>query len=442
MSFLSNALKKRGTTDYYLLRLLENTISESKDQKVFNAKELTPLLTVNKVPNPQIPILAIGGGGMNLGASLANRFGEYSVNYSIAAIDTDKENIDNRASLFTDTICIGDGLGTAKQFRKGSAIAIDHKDQLRDFIDKYLKEFHMRTPHEIVFLLLGAGGTGVGVGLQVVKILKEMGKRPVPFLILPFTNESTRVKFTSAAALYHFSYAPGERSEKLITVIIDNDAFYQQNMKLSEELLINGINQRVGAVLADILISTEIESTGYSTDLNEFLEVFRTVKGLGMFSYIHSKEYEDPIVSYFERNNPNCNSLIADPLSSTRSYTFLQSETGSISALDFRDFFTKFENSDVFPKLATSNSHHALDIRGLYVGIRLPDRIRKMMIEAEDARVRVIGRQLEAGKEGNLNPKMDLLKDGEEIEVETAEEIRGKLAEEAAALRRGDDSTE
>jgi cell division GTPase FtsZ len=439
MNAISRILSRQKHNDKRLMKFSDS--KQSEDLKQIPEQDiLTPMLKFTEdLGLPQIPIICVGGAGINLGKSIMTRFNQYSLEYEIAAIDLDKENLEKNSAEFASQLNFGEtGLGTSKQFRLGTKVAIDNKDKIEEFVSSYLNEFHIRTPHEIVFILLGAGGTGVGVTLELIKILKGMGKRPVPIFLLPFASEQTRIRFTAAAALYHFSYAPGDRSEKLQTIVVDNEEFYLQNTKLSHDKLIEGINSRVGAIIADLIVSTEIDSAGYSTDLNEFVEVFRTIKGLGCFSYISAQPDARSLSNIFDNNNPLCNSFNVDPYSSVRSYTFIQAGKGTISSEGYRDFYSNFGNSDIFPRLSLFDKFRQIEIRGVYAGVKISDKIKKLMVEAEDVRVRQLKKQIDTSKEGNINLKLDQLDDGEEIEVETAAEIREKLSEESAASRRGE----
>ena len=406
----------------------------------YTMSSLSPKIYSSEFMSPSIPLIGIGGAGISVLTNIVSRIKEYQIDYQTAGIDLDWMTLETNTNL-THKLKLGkSGMGTAAQFRLGTKFAKEEKDTIKQFMESYLQEFSYNYKHDIIFFVLGSGGTGVGVGLESMKIAKEMGYRPVPILILPDENASTRVRFTAAAGLYYFSFAPGERSEGLMTILIDNQIFYENNKKLPEEELLKYINSSIGVTIGDLLISTEVKSDGYSTDLNEFLEVFRTVKGIGSIMDMTSLPDANELNSFVKQNMDKSIAYSADPQSSTRSYFMIQSNKKKVTAIDMRNTLSLFQNSDIFPKYSISDIGETEYFRVLSVfsGVQMNKRLRDLMIEAEDNRVDILEKTKGGEINSSVNQKIEKIKDGESIDVHTAEEIRDTLVKEVVAKRRGE----
>ncbi len=442
--------KKSDGSNSILLTELDYPEDKEKDIKSDDISEIklksveteSPKLITKESRIPQIPIIGIGGCGVRIAGSIASRLSAYGVEYSIMGIETDEKELDKHENISHKFLIPGTTTGTAKQYRKGATLLKDATDELTEAIEEYFSNVDLTYDHEIVFIIMGAGGTGVGAGIEVASILKKIGKRPVPFLILPSKDENTRIKFNSAAALYRFNYAPGNRCLKLVTICIDNEYLLSKTSKSSYSTVISAINERIGAVIGDLLISTELDSDGYSADLNEFLEIFRDIKGIGALSYMHSGGDFSSLTSFFNSKKSISNSIEVDIQTSTRSYYFVQAGKNKVLSNDYRTVLSKFENSDIFPKFVeVEEDDENFEIRGIFTGIKLPQYITDLMQLAEDARVRILNLEIESATEGKGNPKIDRLKKDEEIDVKTGEELAKERSEEYAEKRRSGDIT-
>ncbi len=448
-SLFSFLRKKTIGSESILLSELEYLNADDKQEKLDDFSKIdlqsgdvvSPLLSAEIPRAPQIPIIGIGGCGVRIASKVAERLKKYDIEYPVMGVETDQDELEE-INLSHKFLIPGTSTGTAKQFRKGATLAEKCKDDLITSIEEYLASLDQVYKHEIVFLLIGSGGTGVGAGIEIASYLIDLGKRPVPFLILPGKDENTRIKFNAASALYRFMYAPVDRCLKLATICIDNEYFFDKNTRSSYSTVIAAINERIGAVIGDLIVSTEIESDGYSADLNEFLEIFREIKGIGVLSFMHSGSNYETLTSFFEAKQSVSHSMEVNILSSTRSYCFVQATKEKITSEDYRNLLNKFSNSDIFPKFAeVEEDIQNYEVRGAFTGLKLPQIIEEYMQMAEDARVSVLNLEIQNAKEGKVNPKIDRLKADEEIEVKTGEELSKERSEEYAEKRRRGDLT-
>ena len=118
-------------------------------------------------------------------------------------------------------------------------------------------------------------------------------------------------------------------------MVIDNEYLFGRNTKSSYSTVIAAINERIASTIGDLLVSTEVGSDGYSADLNEFLEIFRSIKGIGVISYLHSSGNYDTLNSFFNAKHSLSNSLEVNTLSSTRAYYFIQATKNNCSPFAF-----------------------------------------------------------------------------------------------------------
>lgn len=399
----------------------------------------SPLLKIDGVYSPQIPIIGVGGAGVKITNEIVARMKQYNSNIIAMGVDIDDKVFEASALLEKKLILKSDTQSTSRQYLRGKAIADVNHELLQNSIEEYLSGLPFKHNTELVFVMLGGGGgTGVGVSLKIIELLKGMGKLPVPFVILPTDDENTRIKFNSAVALYHFSYAPTDRCHNLLSIILDNNAFQNNNKDQSITKNMNRINERIGAAIGDIILSTELPSSGYNTDLNEFIEIFRTIKGVGCISYLHADNLENR-KKLFSEINPLSHSLECSTVTGTRSYFFMQSGINNISSLEYRTLMKGFNNIDVFPKLNESGEGEFLAIRSISTGVTLPERISRLMAEGEDVRVTLLSNEIKNSKEGKGNPKIDRLEGDSDIDVKNAEELKDVRAEEYAELRRRGD---
>jgi len=422
----------------------EKTSEEPRDDlsklDLEEAEEISPTLHLNRELRPQIPLIGIGGTGLRLLDRIVHRVNNYKMIYPVLGIDTSEADLYKYPNISHTYHIPGSELGTGHQYRKAATRTNGAKEEIKSEITKYLAALKMKYNHEMVFLLLGAGGTGVGAGIEIAKLLIEMGKRPVPFLILPAKEEMSRIRFNAAAALYHFSYAPKDRCLNLTTICIDNELFLTKNTKNNYKSVISAANERITATMADLIAATELESHAYSADLNEFLEIFRDLKGIGVLQYFQTEETGKRLVKLFEDNLEDSLSMDIDIFTATRGYLYLSSNTGLITSEEYRNLMLQFDNADIFNKLHEINREvNFYAIRGIYTGISYPDNIQQLMQLAEDARVTVLNRELDRNATSRGNPKIDQLNDDEELEVKTGQELADTRAEEYAKMRREGD---
>jgi hypothetical protein len=204
--------------------------------------------------------------------------------------------------------------------------------------------------------------------------------------------------------------------------------------------VVSGINERIGATLGDILVTTELESHAYSADLNEFLEIFRDLKGVGLLWYTHANKPIYGLRELFEREIHKSVSFDGDVLSATRSYFFISGKKNTILAKDYRELLNNFQNNDMFNKLYEVNSEEEFyALRGIFTGIGYTDQLQDFMQTAEDARVTILNKEIDAQEMGRPNQKIDRLQSDEEIDVKTGQELAEERAEEYAKKRREGD---
>lgn len=445
LSFLS-FLKRAGIGSESIVMSNLNIPSGKKSKEKsddFSTYQLTsealssPKLAVEKPSMPQIPIIGVGGCGVRIASTIAKRFTDYGLEYSILGIETNEKELNNHHLISHKFLIPNTNAGTAKQYRKGATLAIENKVPLEKAVDDYLQNIKMRYDHEIVFLILGAGGTGVGVGYELAKYLMEKGKRPVPIIIFPSREENTRIQFTAAAAIYRFSYGPKEQCLNLCSLLVDNDYFFEKNSRKNFASTLHAINERVGSTIADLLISTEVDSVGYSADLNEFLEVFRNIRGVGMLNFMHSGGDYNSLNDFFTSKYTESNSGDLDIYKSTRSYFFIESTQDKVSAREYRLLISGFDNSDIFPKFTETTSEETnFEIRGIFTGLKLTSRIENLLQKAQDARVDLLNVEIANTADGKDNPKINRLNGDEEIDVKTGEELAKERSEEFAEYRR------
>ena len=399
------------------------------------SKSITPRLKITEKVNSNIPIIGIGGAGNKILMNVINRIRSYELDMKVLGIDTDKSILKKDKHISHIFQIPGANKGTGQQYRVAAKLSEKSKTELKNKIQEYLKEFDWSYEHEIVFILLGAGGTGVGAGIEVAKTLIELGKRPVPIIMLPSKDEMTRIKFMAAVAMYYFNYAPPKKCLNLTSLIVDNETFAVKNDKTPFKEMISISNERIGATIADLILSTELRSDGYSSDLVEFLEVFKEVKGVGVLQYLNVRNSLKKFNEILKNNLSESLSLDVDIFSSTRGYFFVSSKANSILAGDYREFMLNFSNSDIFSKLYEIETEtDFLAVRGIYTGIELPKYITDFMELAEDARVDILKKNIEKVKAGKTNPKIDKLKKNEKIDVKTGQEVSKEKAENFAKM--------
>ncbi|MCY3411037.1 MAG: hypothetical protein INQ03_05295 [Candidatus Heimdallarchaeota archaeon] len=439
----------QGKTEGEKLRLLDiigdkthapEKITDHSEIQVKENDFVSPLLKIDKIAPPSIPIIGIGGAGVRITNEIVKRLKKYNIEYNTLGLDINQSELDRAKHIKNKFLIPSNIQGTSKQYLRGRSIAIKNAMNISNNIGDYFSQLNTELNHDIVFVILGAGGTGVGVGLEIVEILKNLNKKTVPFLILPSNDENTRIKFNSAVALYHFSYAPRNRCDNLITICLDNQRFFDHNSDYSASSLVSAMNERYAAAIADLIVSTELNSDGYSADLNEFIEIFREIKGIGMIDFMHGKDISN-IDAFYKENESLSSTLEADVYSGTRSYLFVQSAERQISSLEYRSLLNAFNNIDIFPKLNETGMENYVEIRGITTGIKIPDRIQTLMLYAEDVRVTLLDKELENATKGSGNPKIDRLEGDSDIEVMDSEELREIRAEEYAKKRRGGELT-
>ncbi|MDH5646152.1 MAG: hypothetical protein OEZ01_09105 [Candidatus Heimdallarchaeota archaeon] len=412
-----------GLIELFYDKTAEGASSDDFSQISIIGTSNSPKIGFKETIQPQIPLIGIGGAGVRIADLIAKRLKMYNTTYPVMGIETNEKELMSMTDISDKYLLPSGGNGTGKQYQKGRQLAIDHKEQLSTKVLSYCESITKRYKHEVVFLILGAGGTGVGVGLEVAQLLIKAGKRPVPFLVLPSTMESSRIRFSAAAALYHFTFAPGDRCLKLPTICIDNDIFIDKNAKKYLSSVISAINERIAATLGDLIMSTEVEGHGYATDLNDFLEIFRNIKSIGTLYYFSTTRAEE-LITQIDTKVGSSTSLLADMFNATRSYFLVSGKQDIISAKLFKDIILKFSNNDVFPKLYEFEAEEdRIELRGISTGYKYTQQIEDLMLFAEDVRVKVLNSELELSKHGQGNPKIDRLDSNEELEVKTGDEL-------------------
>ncbi len=415
----------------------EKKVDDYSKVELVTGEFISPKLTVDEVRKPQIPIIGIGGCGIRVASVIANRFSNYEIEYNVMGIDTNRDDLTAQKNLSHSYLIPGSKTGTAKQYRTGATLANKHKKSLLDSVEGYLGSMKKTHDHEIVFLVFGSGGTGVGVAYELSKLLIEKGKRPVPFFFLPGKEENTRIKFTAAAGVYRFSYGPKEQCLNLCSILIDNDYFMEKNTRNNFASALHAINERVGATITDLVLSTEISSDGYSADLNEFLEIFRKIRGIGTLTYMHSGGDYSGLNDFFDSKQNIGHSMDLDVYGGTRSYLFIEASQNSVSAREYRTLISGFDNSDIFPKFKEVDADETnFEIRGIFTGLKLPSRVENLLQMAQDARVELLNSEIKNTTDGKSNPKIDRLTDDEKIQVLTGEELAKDRASEFAKYRR------
>ncbi len=447
-SSIRNSFKKQKDEDAIGLLDLEYAIGSEMELgddlseiEIIDSMVSSPLLKIQTDKIPQVPVIGIGGAGTRIVDQIVTRLKKYDVAFPAMGIDIDEKGLNNLNNITEKLIIQSDIDGTGKQFLKGQTIANGSTEMIKDKINSYLNNSAFTYKHEIVFLVLGAGGFGVGASLEIASMLLEMGKRPVPILILPSEEENTRIKFNAAVALYRFNYAPSDRVLKLSTICIDNNLFIDKNAKKSISEAISSINERIGATLGDILISTAIDvKIGYSFDINEFLEIFRNIKGVGFISYLFTDKKGKPINELFTSFQNRSHSLDAVITNGTRSYLFLGSKSKSISSLEYREIIKLYQNMDVFPKLHEAETENDyLNLRGITTGLQLNSRLKKLMTMAEDVKVTILNQEIDASIEGAGNPKIDSLDGDLDLKIQTGDELANDSSHQSAKKRREGD---
>ncbi len=180
-----------------------------------------------------------------------------------------------------------------------------------------------------------------------------------------------------------------------------------------------------------------MESDGYSSDLNEFIEIFRGPKGIATIASFDKEENTENLVSIYVGSIKKSLGFPIVPGHSTRGYIFLQAERGKVTASAYRNLFLQFNNKDIFHEFKVSDQS-GIHFRGIFVGNPIPDKLREFMRAAEDVRVYILNEEIKNSDFGKVNPKIDKLNGNEEIEVKAPKEIAEELAREATKIRRGE----
>ncbi len=392
---------------------------------------------VQLYPYPQLPIIGVGGAGIEIVNLITHTIKNFCPGYKSMGVGllgdfaTNPQDLDYIYKYSTNVST------SAKQVKKAEGLFTKDIEPLKVKITEYFQAFDQQLEDQSVFVVMGSGGTGIGAGLVLVKLLKKLGKSPIPVLILPFEIEPTLVQFTAAYGIYCLNSAPIDRSENCNLLLIDNQHYFEANRALSQETLLLRINASIGKILSELLLGTLQRSYGVSSDLNELLEATKVYRGIGTFFGLKVDKIDklgsESLYEEFDKST-----LISTSLqSATRGFVQMFSEKNFFSSEMYFEIFKHFKNIDVFQKYLLKETEGA-EITGILSGLEPPKRVRVLLRDAEDFRVHQIEKEIERSNYSKGNPKIDKLEVNSEIDVKDASELNEELDAEAARLRRGD----
>lgn len=135
------------------------------------------VFSTDDTPASKIKVIGVGGGGCN---ALNHMYHQNIPYVSFAAINTDKQHLDNRIDVPTKVL-IGKGIGSGDIPEVGRRYAEEAEDRIRALFDDET---------EMVFITAGmGGGTGTGAAPVIARISKEQEKLTIGIVTIPFLFE-------------------------------------------------------------------------------------------------------------------------------------------------------------------------------------------------------------------------------------------------------------
>ncbi|MHA1912420.1 MAG: hypothetical protein ACTSYA_12085 [Candidatus Kariarchaeaceae archaeon] len=387
-------------------------IEEDLEQVVaISASSSTTQFTVSALKEkvPRFPIICVGGAACRIGESIKSINTNEKL-ISLFLIDTDEKL--NQTEI-RNKLVLNSGKPLSNHFTRGQRVIKAESAIVQSFLENggISKSDHS----EIVFVIVSAGGTGSGVGLGVIDHLISIGKRPVPIMLLPFKEESSRLLFNSATLLYHCTYGPKSVSRNLLSIIIDQQLFANLNTKVPYSELLGLVNDRIASVLLDVLLFPHLEGSIYPIDYSEFVSLFSNLKGASSLIMLDVPSDFDFLDDY-KLALPLSNSIIEKPSKVVRGMLGLQTAQGSITIENYRNMLNYFNNKDILTVLNENPTNEITMIRGLMLGYEMPDRVVEIFDYAKNIRLKVLNSEEKLRNENAYVPNIEGIDENNDYE--------------------------
>ncbi len=364
---------------------------------------------------PSFPIICVGGAACRVGERVKSLNTNEKLT-SLFLIDTDEAL--NRSEV-KNKLVLNSGKPLSNHFTRGQRVVNAESAAIQSFLDNggISKSDHS----EIVFVIVSAGGTGSGVGLGVIDHLLSIGKRPVPIMLLPFREESSRLLFNSATLLYHCTYGPKSVSRNLLSIIIDQELFANLNAKIPYSELLGLVNDRIASVLLDILLFPHLEGSVFPIDYSEFVSIFSNLKGASSMIMLD-------VPSDFDFKNdyklalPLSNSITEKPSKAIRGMLGVQTAQGNVTIENYRNMLNYFNNHDILAVLDENTKPEVTMIRGLMLGYEMPDRVVEIFDHAKNIRLKVLNSEEKLRNENAYVPNIEGIDENNDYEPSSLDE--------------------
>jgi hypothetical protein len=349
---------------------------------------------------PRFPIICVGGAACRIGERLRSLNTNEKL-ISLFLIDTDEKL---NQTDFKNKLVLNSGKPLSNHFTRGQRVINAESATIQSFLDNggISKSDHS----EIVFVIVSAGGTGSGVGLGVIDHLISIGKRPVPIMLLPFKEESSRLLFNSATLLYHCTYGSKSVSRNLLSIIIDQELFANINAKVPYSELLGLINDRIASVLLDILLFPHLEGSIFPIDYSELTSIFSNLKGACSLIMLDVPSDFDFLNDY-KLALPLSNSISEKPSKAVRGLLGVQTAKGNITIDNYRNMLNYFNNNDILAVLDEDSTKEVTMIRGLMIGYEMPDRVVEVFDYAKNIRLKVLNSEEKLRNENAYVPNIE-----------------------------------
>lgn len=234
-----------------------------------------------------VSIVAAGDIGQSMGAKLIETLKAGGIdNIRSLALNSGKRDHESD-QIFDQVFSISDEI---EGFARNLDAAMENVENWRDIVVPMLGKMIPKNPG-IMFLVAGAGATGVSSILTVAEILKNEFKYNPPILfVFPDRFENSRVHYNMAQFLYKTVFSEDPLGNNVI--IVDNDPILDEGDWPFEKLAKTKIDY-VNRGIANLLISAFHEPVRENYDA-DFEDLHETLYNPGL-SFLVFSSFEDLI---------------------------------------------------------------------------------------------------------------------------------------------------
>ena len=353
----------------------------------------------NNIPPPKI--IGVGQAGIRIVAKTNEILKKNQVPSYVAGIGLENDkNPDPSIPVFHRNDIM--------QEKKTSFLQIyDALDPTKTGLGEIIQEFQKLQPHDnLVFVVFGAGATGVGGSLRICFELMQRDFLPVPVLVMPFSSEPVERRYNAAVAIYRYSLGPLKNSMNLPLIVIEQDDFITtENISITDSFEL--INNRIAQALGETILAPFNPSKGLEIAYREFKTLFTEIRGLGSLVFLNqSRKSWNDFDEFLKENLSYACSLKCDPFSATRGYLALQASKGDFLLRDYKKGLEAFEETDVYWHLS-EHEQETIIIRGILTGIAPPKQIREFLDKVETMKIRLVGKEKKLLEEGKAIHNID-----------------------------------